>query len=150
MALSLLGHKTVYTEIEIPAPPSEVWKILTDAARYSEWNPVIIAVEGEYGPGETLSNTVRETSGKESLMKSKVIGWKPEQELNQFGGLRGILTFDHKWQLAPIPEGTQVIQREEYRGVGVWFWDASWVEPAYARANQALKERVLSLRQASE
>jgi hypothetical protein len=27
----------------------------------------------------------------------------------------------------------------------LWFWDSSWVEPAYRRANEALAARVLTL-----
>ena len=43
----------------------------------------------------------------------------------------------------PVKGGTKVTQREEYRGIAVWFWDADWVEPAYQKANQALRDRVL-------
>ena len=143
---ALLGQRVVHTEIEIPAPPAEVWAVLSDAAGYAEWNPVIVRVEGEYREGASLSNTVRESPDKESVMTSKVIRFAPERELNQFGGVRGILTFDHQWLLEPIDGGTRVVQHEEYRGIGVWFWDAGWVEPAYSRANEALKQRVLALR----
>ena len=66
-----------------------------------------------------------------------------KKKLNQFGGMRGILTFDHQWLLEPVEGGTKVIQHEEYRGIGVWFWDYSWVEPAYTKANDALKKRVM-------
>ena len=43
--------------------------------------------------------------------------------------------------------GTRVVQHEEYRGLGVWFWDASWVEPAYSKANEALRDRVAQLKE---
>lgn len=143
---SIFGHKVVHTELEIPATPEEVWSVLSDAPRYSEWNPVIVHVDGTYRQGEVLSNTVRESDSKVSVMKSKVVRLVPGRELNQFGGIPGILTFDHRWILEPSSGGTRVTQHEEYRGLGVWFWDASWVEPAYAKANRALRDRVLLLR----
>ena len=55
------------------------------------------------------------------------------------------MTFDPTWSLEPVDGGTRVTQHEEYRGIGVWFWDYSWVESAYARANEALKKRVLQV-----
>ena len=42
-----------------------------------------------------------------------------------------------------VDGGTRVTQHEEYRGIGVWFWDESWVEPAYAGVNEALGKRVI-------
>jgi uncharacterized protein YndB with AHSA1/START domain len=47
MPLVFLSCKAVHTEIVIPAPPDVIWMVLTDAAGYQEWNPVLIPVEGE-------------------------------------------------------------------------------------------------------
>ena len=146
VATAIFGRKVVHTEIEIAAPESEIWSVLSDAGRYAEWNPVIIKVEGQYELGAELSNTVRDGNGQESVMTSKVVRFVPDKELNQFGGLPGLLTFDHQWILEPTDTGTRVIQHEEYRGIGIWFWDESWVEPAYSKANEALRERVFALR----
>ena len=55
-----------------------------------------------------------------------------------------------KWLLEPVDGGTRVIQHEEYRGIGVWFWDASWVEPAYTQANEALRDRVLQIQETEQ
>lgn len=145
VASAWLGHKVVHTEIVIPAPPSAVWSVLADAPRYKEWNPVFIDVEGELREGAKMTYRVRERPGKESTIVPTVVKLAIDEELNQFGGLRGILTFDHHWLLEPLEGGTRVTQHEEYRGIGVWFWNASWVEPAYSRANEALKDRVLDL-----
>ena len=135
--MALLGHKIVHTEIVIPAPPEEIWAALTDPLGYPEWNPIFVYVEGEYREGAEMSYRMRDHRGKVTDVKSKVVKLVEPQVLNQFGGLRGVLTFDHTWQLESMDEGTRVIQHEEYRGIGVWFWDASWVEPLYRRANEA-------------
>ena len=66
----------------------------------------------------------------------------PERLLNQRGGIWGMLTFDHRWELEPVEGGTRLVQHEEYRGLFLPFWDYSWVEPAYAKANEGLKRRV--------
>ena len=142
MAFSLLGHGIVHTEIVIPASPAEVWAVLTDGPGYKDWNPVLVPLEGELKQGNTLKYRMTDNTGKQTQVKSKVIEMVEEKKLNQFGGMRGILTFDHQWLLEPVEGGTKVIQHEEYRGIGVWFWDYSWVTPAYNEANEALKNRI--------
>lgn len=141
--MALLGHKIVHTEHKILAPPHAVWSVLTSPAGYADWNPIFVQVQGEYREGAKMRYRMRDQNGKESDVTSTVIKFIPNQELNQFGGVRGVLTFDHTWKLEPIEGGTRVVQHEEYRGFGVWFWDASWVQPTYAKANQALEAYVL-------
>ena len=69
------------------------------------------------------------------------------RELRQSGGLPGILTYNHSWLLQPVAGGTLVRQIDVDRGGFLWFWDTSWIEPAYQRANAALAARVLALQE---
>ena len=137
-----LGHHEVYTETIIAAEPEEVWAVITDAPNYKNWNPVITNAVGTYAEGATIINTVVEDGKKPTNMKSKVVKFEPPFHLNQFGGYRGIITFDHHYILEKVDTGTKVIQKEEYTGFYVNFWDSSWVEPAYQRVNEALKREV--------
>lgn len=137
-----LGHHEVYTETIIAAEPEEVWAVITDASNYKNWNPVITNAEGTYAKGATIINTVVEDGKKPTTIKSKVVKFDPPYHLNQFGGYRGIITFDHHYILEKIDAGTKVIQKEEYTGFYVNFWDSAWVEPAYRRVNEALKQEV--------
>ena len=137
-----LGHHEVYTETVIAAEPEEVWAVITDAPNYKNWNPVITNAEGTYAEGATIINTVVEDGKKPTEIKSKVVKFKPPFHLNQFGGYRGIITFDHHYILEKVDAGTKVIQKEEYTGFYVNFWDSAWVEPAYQRVNEALKQEV--------
>ncbi len=134
MALILLGKKTFHAEATIPAPPSAVWEVLMDTARYPEWNPVFVSVSGPY-----------EQDGEILKMTATVAELVPERKLRQKGGVTGFITFDHQWLLEPVDGGTRVIQHEVDRGLYLWFWDSSWIEPAYGRTNEALKARVMSL-----
>ena len=52
------------------------------------------------------------------------------------------MTYDHKYILEPQATGTKVTIEENYRG-HVPFWDHGQMEPTRAKANQALKTRVL-------
>ena len=42
------------TEITIAAPVAKVWAALTDLAKYPEWNPYHVRVEGHAAPGARL------------------------------------------------------------------------------------------------
>ncbi len=141
-ALALTGHKTVHTELVVPATPTEVWAVITDASSYAAWNPVFVKVEGSYEVGSTMQYAMKDASGNTTDVTSTVVRSEPGVELNQFGGMRGVITFDHHWILEPVDGGTRVTQHEEYRGLGVWFWDPSWYEGAYGRALVGLRERL--------
>jgi hypothetical protein len=107
---------------------------------------VLVPIEGDLREGEKLKYQMTQPDGKQSDIMARVKKMVELKELNQGGGIPGILTFDHKWLLEPVNEGTRVTQHEEYRGIGVLFWDASWVEPAYRNVNEALKNRVAHLK----
>jgi hypothetical protein len=38
---------SIYTSIRLPAPPQDIWDILTDFEHYPEWNPYFQKVSGE-------------------------------------------------------------------------------------------------------
>jgi len=46
--------KEVFSEIEIQATADRVWQVLTDFARYPEWNPFIRRISGEPKEGTRL------------------------------------------------------------------------------------------------
>ena len=145
--LVFLGCKAVHTEITIPADPEIIWSVLTDAPAYHEWNPVLVPIEGDLQEGKKIKYQMTQPDGKQSEITAKVKKMVELKELNQGGGIPGILTFDHRYLLEPVDGGTLVIQHEEYRGIWVWFWDASWVEPAYRKVNDALRNRVAQLKE---
>lgn len=143
-----LGHKDVFTEIFIEASPEEVWAVITDAPGYSSWNPVIVDAKGEYNLGAVIQNKVVENGKKAVTIKSTVEQYDPPRHLNQFGGYVGVITFDHHFILEPVDGGTRVIQREDYTGFYVHFWDHNWMSEGYQNVNEALRAEVLRRRAA--
>ena len=141
-AASFATHKTFHVEIAIPASTDAVWAVLVDTEAYPQWNPVFVEVEGAYTEGETVLNKVRDPGGAVLEMTALVETVRPGAELRQSGGIPGILTFDHRWLLESIEGGTRVVQHEVDRGIGLWFVDTDWIEPAYSAANEALAKRV--------
>jgi|SRR5271169_718734 len=45
----------IKTEIEINAPPSRVWGVLTDFSHYPDWNPFILELKGSVRQGATIT-----------------------------------------------------------------------------------------------
>ena len=141
-AAAIFTKKTFHVETVVAASPEAVWAVLIDSTRYAEWNPVFVAVDGDYVEGATVTNTVRFPDGSDVEMAATVETLSDRKELRQTGGIPGFLTFDHRWLLVPEDGGTRVVKHEVDRGLWLWFWNSDWIEPAYERVLEALAERV--------
>lgn len=144
LTLALFSKKQVSTEIVIDVPTDEVWAVLMDVERYSEWNPVLSPISGQLSHGSTMTYEWRQASGEVMTVQSTVKGFEAQKRLHQQGGIPLVLTFDHQYHLTSEGASTRVVQSELYRGIGVWFWDASAMEPAYQKVNEQLKLRLES------
>lgn len=142
--VSACTSKEFRAETVIPAPADRVWEVLIDTEAYPEWNPVFVNVDGTYAEGATVMNSVMFPDGNAVDMNANVDVFAPGKELRQSGGIPGVLTFEHRWLLEQADVGTRVVQHEVDRGFYLWFWDSDWVEPAYQKVVEALKERVLA------
>ena len=142
-AAAAFTKKTFQVELVIPAPSEAVWAVLMDTESYHDWNPVFVAVDGQYREGATVTNSVRFPDGSIVGMKAEIRTLTESRELRQSGGMSGIMTFDHQWLLEPVEGGTRVIQHEVDRGLWLWFWNSDWIEPAYQKVLEALRERLI-------
>ncbi|MBW1294430.1 SRPBCC domain-containing protein [Aquimarina litoralis] len=143
--LYFTGKKSVHHEITINANPEKVWTVLTNTNDYDMWNPVMKLLEGEIKEGNKVKYQFTQDTNTISQIPSTVKKIIPKELLNQAGGMPLILTFDHKYILESSLEGTKLIIHEDYRGIGVNFWNPKPVEEAYTRLNKAIKQRVESL-----
>ena len=144
VAGALLPNKSVKAELTIDAPVHEVWSVIMDGASYVEWNPILVDVQGDFAEGATMHVSMKTSDGGVTPVTPVVKKLIVNQELNQFGGMRGVLTYDHHWYLEQTDAGTKVTQFEEYRGIGVLFWDPGWVQDAYMQGLIALQKRLES------
>lgn len=142
--LYFLGRKSVHHEIIINASPEKVWSILIDTDNYDSWNPVMKLLEGEIKEGRKVKYRFTQDADNISEIPSNVKKVIPNELLNQGGGLPFILTFDHKYVLEPSGNDTKLTIHEDYRGIGVNFWNPIPVEAAYKRLNEAIKKRAES------
>ena len=142
--LMITGRKSVHHEIIINEATEKVWDVLISMDKYTEWNPVMELVQGQVGEGNKVTYKFTQSPDSsyeiQAIVKEIVTG----QLLNQSGGTPLILTYDHRYILERVQEGTRVTIHEDYRGIGVNFWNPKPVEEAYARLNEAIKTRVES------
>ena len=139
VVLILTGRKSVHNEITINASREQVWEVLTNIDNYPSWNPVMKVLEGEILEGTKIRYQFTQDENNISEIEATVLKVIPNTLLNQGGGIPMVLTYDHKYALEPIGNSTKVTIHEDYKGLGVNFWNPKPVEEAYKRLNIALK-----------
>jgi hypothetical protein len=141
-----MTHRRIETGIEIDAPPSRVWTLLTDFARMPVWNPFIKSISGNLTQGARLSVYIAPPGKSGMRFKPTVLTVRPERELRWLGHLlfSGIFDGEHYFLLEPIDESrTRLTQGEEFSGLLVGFLSGtlSATEQGFRAMNAALKHR---------
>ena len=80
--------------IEIAAPPSRVWELLTDLPGFSRWNSTVISASGKIAEGEKVSIKVH--LAPERTFNLKVSDVQPERQMIWSDGnfmFRGVRTY---------------------------------------------------------
>ena len=139
--------KALYTEIDIDAPPEDVWDVLLDFGRYPEWNPFILEVLGTAEPGAKLRATLSPPGGRAITVKPTVTEVVAPRTLEWLGrlGFPGLFDGRHRFELHPSPNGTRLVQREVFTGMVVPVFARSLEQrtaKGFVAMNAALKRRV--------
>ena len=137
----------IKTEIEISAPPSKVWPILTDINNWQEWSPIIKESQGTATVGSEL--TIAMISKKEAedgpiynpiiteLEERKHLRWRAHM-------LSGFIFTNYKeLELEATNSGTRLIHKEKFKGLLAPIFCGQMekgVPPMLNAMNQALKE----------
>lgn len=135
----------VVAEIRIEAAPVRVWEILTDFARYDEWNPMLTEMSGAAEVGNRLRFTVTDARGARRRMGGVVHEAFPARRLEWRGGT--VLTFrgHHFFELEPDGEGTLLRHGEAMWGIGPLLLRRvlkARAAPLYPALNEALKRYI--------
>ena len=112
--------RTISTTTLIAAPPAAVWAVLTDTARYGEWNSFIERIDGALEVGTRLEVRISPPNGRGMTFRPRVVAFEPERELAWLGrlGIRGIFDGRHSFALAPTADGgTTFTHSERFTGV---------------------------------
>jgi len=142
LMFALAPLREISTEIEIAAPPSQVWAVLADTKAYPEWNPEIAALNGAWVVGGRLEN--REGYGPDQqVFWPLVMVAQPGVELRWAGriGVPRLFDVEHYFLLRAVDGGTRFVQGEKFHGVALWFFDVRQLLVQFEAMNMALKAR---------
>lgn len=100
---------------DINADPATVWAILTDAARYTEWDSGVARVEGTISPGAKIK--VYSEISPERAFPVTVAELSPNEMMRWRGGMPfGLFRGERTFRLQETPEGTRFDMREVFSG----------------------------------
>jgi len=112
--------REIRTEIEIAAPLTKVWSILTDFDHWKEWNPIVSQASGVASLGAKLSVTMRCEDGKVGPKYTPVITIFEEPKSFRWRGkmmAEFLFTNDKVFELEETASGTRLIHKELFGGL---------------------------------
>ncbi|MEV4329469.1 SRPBCC domain-containing protein [Streptomyces sp. NPDC049597] len=136
----------VRTHIDIAAPASRVWQVLTDFDAYPRWNPFIVSATGVAEVGAVLEN-VLVNNGSTMRFRPTVLAAVPGRELRWVGrfGVRGLLDGEHSFVIDETgPGSVRLTHAETFTGALValpFIRRKLDVLDAFHAMNTALKQR---------
>lgn len=137
--------KEIRTEIDIGASSLRVWQVLTDFAKYPDWNPFIRKVEGQPTEGTKLRIHITTPAGANREYSPKVTRVVAERELRWLGKMPGLLSGEHIFAIEPVSDkSVHLIHREVFGGLLTSFFGSSLdtdVRKGFEEMNVALKKR---------
>lgn len=137
----------VVTQIEVNASPEACWKVLTDFAAYSQWNPVIPGISGSATVGAKSQMKIKLGPGPALPVPIKFVRVAQNQELAWRGGVDAVFAGEHYFRLEPgAAKGkTRLVHGEKFVGLVprlAWTFVSGSIQKTYENLNRAFKVRV--------
>ena len=117
--IRLCCMKNLQTEIIINASAEKVWSILTDFAKFSEWNPFILSIEGKSETGAPLKVVLKNGKGT-SVFTPRVLVAEKNKTFEWLGSLPipGLFNGQHKFYIEKISDNqVKFIHSEQFSGL---------------------------------
>ncbi len=137
---------TATTAVDRPA--AEVWAVLTETVRYSEWNPFVTELVGNLAPGEKIAVTLQLPGRKAHHLKPRIVEVDAGRSFTWLGGfgMRGVFDARHHFEIRDQgPRACELVQHERLSGVLVPMFRSTLTGPtprAFVALNEACKARV--------
>lgn len=136
--------KEIKTEIEIQAPVSQVWSVLTQIDEYSQWNSFIKKLEGNLKVGENIRAEIQPVDSSTMTFKPKVLQFE-ENRILQWKGkflLNGLFDGTHSFELVENQDGSTTFKQSElFNGVLVGLFNLENTIKGFEAMNRELKRK---------
>jgi hypothetical protein len=112
--------QTLHASIDIDAPAERVWRVVTDFARYPEWNPFIVRAAGEQRVGGRLELTITAPDVRAVTFRPTVLDLEPGRLIRWKGKLLipGLFDGRHALMVDPLDDGrSRFTTHEEVSGI---------------------------------
>jgi hypothetical protein len=108
--------KSFASQIEIAASTAEVWNILTELPRWTQWNTTIERTEGSVGLGAKVVIYAKQTPGR--AFPLRVTELDAPRRMVWCGGMPfGLFTGERTYELSTLPTARSLFtMRERYTG----------------------------------
>jgi hypothetical protein len=89
-------------EVDIAAPASVVWEVITDLPRYREWNPFTVQIDSTLKLGDPvdLHIPIPGQAGQEMVVREYLVAWEPDRLLS--------------WEQRATAENKDCARRDQY------------------------------------
>lgn len=139
--------REIVTDIEIGTPAEHVWEVLTDFARYPEWNPFIRSASGPLREGSRIEVRIEPPGSKGMTFRPVLLAVDAPRELRWLGhfGVRGIFDGEHAFVIEPLGSNrVRFVHRERFSGLLVpllWRTLDTNTRQGFEVMNRAIKAR---------
>jgi hypothetical protein len=126
----------------INSTPETIWRIITDAPSYTDWDANMIRLDGTIAPGEQL--TIYTKLDPKRAFKPKVVEFTPNRKMVWQSGMPfGLFTGARTFLLEPQGNSVCFTLTEEFKGAMLPMIRGSIPDltPTFQTFVQALKER---------
>jgi len=140
--------REIKTELNIDAPPEQVWRIITDFDNWEKWNPIVNTTSGTAALGSKVEITMRGKDGQDANSYTAIITRFDEPKTLRWHGkmmAEFLMANDKIIELEETDSGTRLIHRETFNGILVpLFWGklSEHVPAMLNSMNEALKNVV--------
>ena len=136
--------KSFSARIVIQAVPDAIWRILTDASAYPQWNTTVTRVDGSIALGEKVTVHAKLAPGR--AFPVKVVALEAPRRMVWRGGMPlGLFNGERVFELSPAAGGgVEFTMREDYSGLLAPLITTSIpdLQPAFDEFAACLKARV--------
>src|ERR1700733_8511699 len=107
--------KQFEASITIDQPPEKVWAVLTDTAKWPEWDPFCDGIEGKLALGSKIKAFTKLSPGR--AFPVKVAELVPNERMVWSGGMPlGLFKGERTYALERAGSGTKFTMREVFSG----------------------------------